>query len=118
MSAPNPELRVARREVPRLLREVNHYMFNDDELPRLKAEYERVERRYHDFLDEPSFDLIKSQLIEIKRKLNFQDNINAGPQPPPPQEAGGRYIQPINHKPSEKYCCGAGTPPNILYKPF
>jgi len=31
---------------------------------------------------------------------------------------GGSYIQPINHKPSEKYCCGAGTPPNILYKPF
>lgn len=33
-------------------------------------------------------------------------------------EAGGRYIQPINHKPSEKYCCGAGTPPNMMYRPF
>lgn len=117
MNAPNPELRVAQRDVPRLLARVNHYMFDNVQLPLLKAEYVVLERRYHDFLDEPSFDLIKNQLIGIKRMLDFQDNINAGPQPPPP-EAGGRYIQPINHKPSEKYCCGAGTPPNILYKPF
>lgn len=71
----DPELRLARRDVSRLYADVFENLFNEEEYPRLKAEYVVMRDRWGEFVDDRDFESVIDELEQIKNALGFQEAI-------------------------------------------